>query len=195
MPPVLDNLIPVEQEAQTNDGRWYSLRILPYRTMDNSIAGVVVSFVDINRVKAALQYASSVVDAIREPLLVLDEKLRVISGNRAFYRTFNVKAEDTEGQLVFELGRHQWEIMELRKILQEILEEGSAFEGYRVEHDFPGIGRRVMLLNARRIVDDKGTTRNILLAMEDITGRSGLEPFSQKKDAQKSVSQSGGAQS
>jgi two-component system CheB/CheR fusion protein len=192
---VMDNLVPVELEAQANDGRWYSLRVLPYRTMDNSIAGVVVSFVDINRVKAALQYASNVVDAIREPLLVLDEKLRVISGNRAFYQTFKVKAEETEGQLVFELGRHQWEIMELRKILREILEEDAAFEGYRVEHDFPGIGRRVMLLNARRIVDDTGTTRNILLAMEDITGRIGLEPFSQRTDAPKGVSQSGGTQS
>jgi two-component system CheB/CheR fusion protein len=191
---VLDNLIPVEQEAQTNDGRWFSLRILPYRTTDNSIAGVVVSFVDISRVKATLQYARSVVDAIREPLLVLDERLRVISANRAFYQTFKVKAEDTEGQLVFELGRHQWEIAELRRILQEILEEDAAFEGYRVEHDFPGIGRRVMLLNARRIIDDSGTTRNILLAMEDITGRIGLESFSQKKDTPKGVSQSGGMQ-
>jgi two-component system, chemotaxis family, CheB/CheR fusion protein len=177
---VLENLIPVDQEVQTTDGKWYSLRIRPYRTMDNSIAGVVVSFVDINRVKSALQYAQDIIDNIREPLLVLDDKLRVISASRAFYQTFQVKPEETAGQLIYELGNRQWDIPKLRKILKEIIEKDSVFEGYPVEHDFPVIGHRVMLLNARRIYDGE-TTRSILLAMEDITGRSGMKPFSREK--------------
>ena len=179
---VLTNLIPVEQEVQTTDGKWYSMRILPYRTQENSIAGVVVSFVDINRVKAALQYADNIISTIREPLLVLDDKLRVISASRAFYQTFQVKAEETEGQLIYELGNRQWEIAELRKILKEVLEKDAVFEGYRVEHDFPTIGHRVMLLNARSMYDREGVNRSILLAMEDTAGRTGLEPFTQKKD-------------
>jgi len=182
---VLDNLVPVEQEVQTTNGKWYSMRIVPYRTMDNSIAGVVVSFVDINRVKAALQYADNIISTIREPLLVLDDKLRVISASRAFYQTFQVKAEDTEGQLIYELGNRQWEIAELRKILKEVLEKDAAFEGYRVEHDFPAIGHRVMLLNARSIYDREGVNRSILLAMQDVADRTGLEPFTQKKDIRK----------
>jgi two-component system CheB/CheR fusion protein len=182
---VLDNLVPVDQEMQTTDGKWYSMRILPYRTLDNSIAGVVVSLVDIYRVKAALQYADNIISTIREPLLVLDDKLRVISASRAFYQTFQVKPEDTEGQLIYELGNRQWEIAELRKILKEVLEKDAVFEGYRVEHDFPVIGHRVMLLNARSMYDRMGVNRSILLAMEDIAGRTGLELFSQKKDVRK----------
>ncbi|MBI2854981.1 MAG: PAS domain-containing protein [Chloroflexi bacterium] len=178
---VLDNLVPVEREVQTTDGRWYGLRILPYRTLDNSIAGVVVSFVDINRIKAALQYAEDIIGNIREPLLVLDDKLRVISASRAFYRVFQVKPEDTEGQLVYELGNHQWDIPQLRTVLREVLKKDTVFEGYRVEHDFPGIGKQAMLLNARRIYDGKAS-RSILLAIEDVTGRTGLETFSQKKE-------------
>jgi len=182
---VLDNLVPVDQEMQTADGKWYSMRILPYRTLDNSIDGVVVSLVDINRVKAALQYADNIISTIREPLLVLDDKLRVISASRAFYQTFQVKPEETEGQLIYELGNRQWEIAELRKILKEVLEKDAVFEGYRVEHDFPVIGHRVMLLNARSMYDREGVNRSILLAMEDIAGRTGLELFSQKKDVRK----------
>jgi two-component system CheB/CheR fusion protein len=178
---VLDTLVPSEREVQTNDGKWYSMRILPYRTLDNNISGVVVSFVDINRIKAALKYSQDIIDNIREPLLVLDDKLRVVSASRAFYQTFKVKPQETAGQLVYELGNRQWDIPRLRQILKEVLEKESVFEGYQVEHDFPGIGHRVMLLNARRIYDGEAT-QSILLAMEDITGRSGLEPFSQKQE-------------
>ena len=116
---------------------------------------------------------------------MLDDKLRVISASRAFYQTFQVKAEDTEGQLIYELGNRQWEIAELRKILKEVLEKDAAFEGYRVEHDFPAIGHRVMLLNARSMYDREGVNRSILLAMQDVADRTGLEPFTQKKDIRK----------
>jgi len=177
---VLKNLIPVEQEVQTEDGHWYSMRIHPYRTADNTIEGVVASFVDINQVKTALAYAQSIIDTVREPLLVLDEKLRVISASRAFFRTFRVTKEDTEGQFIFDLGNRQWDIPQLRGLLKDILQEDKYFEGFRMEHDFPGIGHRVMLLNARRVYNVAGAMQSLLLAMEDITGRSGLEPFTEK---------------
>jgi two-component system CheB/CheR fusion protein len=172
----------VEQEVQTTEGYWYIMRIHPYRTSYNSIGGVVVSFTDIHQVKTAWRYAQSIVDTVREPMLVLDEALRVVSAGRAFYETFHVNREGTEGRIIYELGNRQWDIPQLRDLLGDILKKNSVFEGYRVEHDFPGIGRRVILLNARRISDEAGTTQRILLALEDVTDRPGLEPFSAGED-------------
>jgi hypothetical protein len=94
-----------------------------------------------------------------------------------------VTKEDTEGQFIYDLGNHQWDIPQLRKILKEVLQKGSLFEGFRIEHDFPGIGLRVILLNARRVFDGIHATQSILLTLEDITGRPELETFTQKKDA------------
>jgi two-component system CheB/CheR fusion protein len=178
---VLDNLIPVDREVQTADGKWYSLRILPYRTLDNVIEGVVVSFVDISQIKASLIYAESITETVREPMLVLDEQLKVVSANNAFYLAFKVKKEDTEGQVIYEVGNRQWDIPSLREMLKDIIDKNSVFNGYRVEHNFPGIGRRVMLLNARRVIGGADIKPKILLSIEDITGRAGLEQFSEKK--------------
>jgi two-component system CheB/CheR fusion protein len=182
---VLETLIPSEHEVQTEDGHWYSMRIHPYRTADNAIEGIVASFVDINQMKAALAYAEGIIDTIREPLLVLDKKLRIISSSRAFCTMFGVTKEDTEGQFIYDLGNRQWDIPQLRELLNSTLKEYKIFEGYRVEHNFPGIGHRVMLLNARRLYEGVGATQNILLAMEDITGRPGLEEFSEEKEKRK----------
>jgi two-component system CheB/CheR fusion protein len=182
---VLDNLIPVEQEVQTTDGKWYSLRILPYRTLENVIEGVVVSFVDITQVKVGSIYTESIIDTMREPMLVLDEHLKVVSANKGFYRAFKVNMEDTQGQLVYAIGNHQWDIPQLRELLKTIIEKNSVFDGYKVEHDFPGIGQRVMLLNARRVVGGTDLKPRILLAMEDVTGRPGLEQFTEKESSQK----------
>jgi two-component system CheB/CheR fusion protein len=179
---VLDTLVPVQQEVQTAEGHWYTMRIHPYRTSDNAIAGVVVSFTDIHQVKAASLYTQSIVDTVRESVLVLDETLRVISAGRAFYETFHVTPEETEGRIIYDLGNRQWDIPQLRELLGDILEKDSVFNGYRVEHDFPGIGHRVMLLNARRIYDETGAARRILLALEDVTHRPGPEAFSAEQD-------------
>jgi two-component system CheB/CheR fusion protein len=179
---VLDTLVPVEQEVQTTKGYWYTMRIHPYRTSYNSIGGVVVSFTDIHQIKTASLYAQGIVDTVREPMLVLDEALRVVSAGQAFYETFRVRREETEGRVIYELGNRQWDIPQLRDLLQDILEKDSVFQGYRVEHDFPGIGRRVMLLNARRIGDETGAAQRILLALEEVTDRSGREPFSAGED-------------
>jgi hypothetical protein len=115
--------------------------------------------------------AEAIVDAIREPLLVLDPDLRVIAASRSFYRTFAVLPRKTAGRLLFELGDGQWDIPGLRTVLEDIIPKRRTVEAYEVEHDFPSIGRRVMLLNARRVFDETGSASAILLAIEDVTRR------------------------
>lgn len=166
---VLEKLTPVEQEVRTKAGRWYSMRIHPYRTTDNAIEGIVVTFIDINVMKAALAYNQSIIDTVQEPLMVLSEELKVISASRAFYDTFQVNKTETEGEFLYNLGNNQWDIPVLRKTLKEVLQKGKVFVGIRIEHDFPGIGKKVMLANARRVFDGVRATQNILLTLEDIT--------------------------
>ena len=112
---------------------------------------------------------------MREPLVVLDSDLRVKGASRSFYRTFCVTREETEGRLIYELGDRQWDIPALRRLLEEILPEGTAFDGFEVEHEFPRVGRRVILLNARQVVTEERSATMILLAIEDITDRRRLE--------------------
>ncbi len=182
---VLETLIPSEQEVQTKDGHWYSMKIHPYRTADNAIEGVVAYFEDIEQMKTALAYAQSIINTVREPLVVLDENMKVISASRAFYTIFGVTKKNTERQIIYDLGNRQWDIPQLRALLRSVLKENKVFEGFQVEHDFPDLGQRVMLLNARRIYNGVGTTLNILLTMEDITGRTGLEAFNADKGISK----------
>lgn len=182
---VLETLIPVQQEVQAEDGHWYSMRIHPYRTADNNIEGVVATFVDIDQIKNALSYAQSIIDTVREPMLVLDEELKVVSASLAFYSRFLVTKADTEGQPIFHLGNGQWDIPQLRKLLRDVLQKDKVFEGFRIEHDFPVIGQRVMLLNARRVFAEAGAAQRLLLAMEDITGNPGPAPSAQREDTQK----------
>ncbi len=122
-------------------------------------------------IENAREYAESIVATVREPLIVLDGDLRVVSANRSFYRVFAVKPEETEGQLVYDLGNRQWDIPKLRELLEEIIPKNNTFEGFQMEHDFPTIGRRIMILNARRIYREADKTQLILLAIEDVTDR------------------------
>jgi PAS domain S-box-containing protein len=117
------------------------------------------------------EYAESIVETVREPLVVLDADLRVISANRSFYKTFKTKPGETAGQLLYDLGNRQWNIPKLRKLLEEILPTGTAFDNFEVEHEFKTIGRRVMHLNARRMPKKTNETHFILLAIEDVTER------------------------
>ena len=115
-------------------------------------------------------YAQNIVDTVREPLLMLDTTLRVRSANRAFYQTFHVSPEETEGRLIYELGNGQWDIPDLRTLLEDIVPKSSVFDDFELEHAFPAIGRRVMLLNARKL--QAGHHGELLvLAMEDVTER------------------------
>ena len=115
--------------------------------------------------------AESIVDTVREPMLVLSADLRVRRANRSFYRTFRVTPEDTVDRLVYDLGNQQWDIPWLRKLLEEVLPQDTAFDDFEVEHVFPAIGRKYMLLNARRICGKDNQTEFILLAIEDTTER------------------------
>ncbi|MEP6756431.1 MAG: CHASE3 domain-containing protein, partial [Chthonomonadales bacterium] len=116
--------------------------------------------------KAIEAYSQNIVDTVREPLLILDTNLRVRSGNRAFYQTFHVSMEETENQLIYELGNGQWDIPDLRRLLEDVVPKSSVFNDFELVHTFPSIGRRVMLLNARKL--KAGNHGELLvLAMED----------------------------
>ncbi|HYN54449.1 MAG TPA: PAS domain-containing protein, partial [Methylotenera sp.] len=172
---VLETLVSFEREVLTKNDTCYLLRIQPYRTLDNVIEGVVLTFTDISqRVKAetavqhALELSESIVDTIREPLLVLDANLQIVSANRAFCQYFHVTAADTAGRKIYDLGNRQWNIPALRELLETILPRDQTFEGYLVEHDFPIIGYRRIMLNARCIAGKVGEPSLILLAMEEV---------------------------
>ena len=116
-----------------------------------------------------LEIHKSILGSIREPLILLDPGLKVVTANPSFYRTFSVKPDETEGVLIYDLGNRQWDIPELRKLLEDILPQNSNFHDFPVEHDFETIGRKIMRLNARRIYDESNQTELILLSIEDVT--------------------------
>jgi two-component system CheB/CheR fusion protein len=185
---VLDNLVPKSIEVQTKAARSYILRIAPYRTTGNVIQGLVLTFVDITQEKNAAQevaaikaaqevatakvaqeVAESIVNTVREPLIVLDGDLRIISANNAFYNMFQVVKEKTEKGLIYEIGNRQWDIPKLRELLEDILPKNTHFNDYEVDHSFPTVGHKTMLLNARRVLAGSGQKPLILLAIEDVT--------------------------
>src|SRR6188474_3936376 len=130
-------------------------------------------------------YAMDIVDTVREPLLILDTALRVQFANRAFYQTFHVSAEETEDRLIYELGNGQWDIPDLRTLLKDVVPKSSVFNDFELEHTFPVIGRRVMLLNARKL--QAGQHGELLvLAMGDVT---------EGKQAEEALSKDGALQS
>ena len=119
--------------------------------------------------------AQGIVDTVREPVLVLDEELRVIAASRSFYSAFKVTAEDTQGKLLYALGAGQWDIPELRVLLENIIPEHGVMEGHEVAHEFPDLGQRTMRLNARQVFYKGGANRTILLGIEDVTAQRVLE--------------------
>ncbi|MCG6158152.1 hybrid sensor histidine kinase/response regulator [Rubinisphaera margarita] len=150
----------------------------PIRDTDENIVGSVLIFRDISerrRIERQMEdariYAECIVDTVREPLVVLNGDLRVWTANRSFYQTFRVTSEETERCRLYELGNGQWNIPQLRSLLEEILPQNSVVENYEVVHDFPDIGRRTMLLNARKLYRAGNHTELVLLAIEDITER------------------------
>jgi PAS domain S-box-containing protein len=175
---VNDTLHAITEETQDVEGVWYSVSVRPYRTLDDRIAGSVITFQDINALKRGLeaseegrQYAEAVIETVREPLLVLDHDLRVQRATTAFYEIFLVSREETEGRLLYDLGNGQWNRPRLRELLGSALFRNAPFHDFEVEHDFPNIGRRTMRLNARRIPRRDPQQRTVLLAIEDVTER------------------------
>lgn len=119
-------------------------------------------------------YIKTVVDVVREPVIILDNEYKVLAANEAFYNLFQVEQNDTEGKLIYDLGNGQWDIPSLKKLLVDILPKNSFFKGFQVEHDFPNIGHRTIILNARHIHSRDKTTAElfppiIMIAMEDVS--------------------------
>jgi two-component system CheB/CheR fusion protein len=177
---VLNTLAPMETEVIDKKGNWYLMRIRPYRTTENVIEGAVVTFIDITERKLAEKmeqdariFTEGIIDTVRESLVVLDKDMRVISANQSFFRKFNTSKEETGNKSIFEINNCSWDIPVLRKLLEEILPENNVFNDFEVEHKFPGIGFKKMLLNARRIYQEGAGTERILLAIEDITEQNG----------------------
>src|SRR4051794_22164201 len=123
----------------------------------------------------ALAYSGSIVDTVREPLLVLDSKLHVRTASQSFYRTFGVSPEQTIGKFVYELGNGQWNIPELRRLLEEVLPKQKSFRNFEVVHEFSSIGPRVMLVNGTRLLQEDDEPQGVLLAIEDVTARKKIE--------------------
>ena len=177
---VLNTLTFRETEVPDKNGNWYLMRILPYRTTENGIDGAVVTFIDITQRKLAEKnelesriFAESIVDTVRESLVVMDKDLRVISVNQSFSNKFNTSKEDIENKSLFEINNRSWDIPALRKLLEEILPENIVFNDFEVVHEFPGIGYKKMLLNARMICQEGMGSERILLAIEEVTEQRG----------------------
>ncbi len=126
-------------------------------------------------IQDAREYAENIVETVREPLVVLNSDLKILTANHSFYDTFKVTPEETIGNFIYDLGNRQWDIPKLRVLFEEILPQDTVFNGYEVEHDFLDIGRKIILLNARQIFRENIGSHIILLAMEDITERKFAE--------------------
>lgn len=120
-------------------------------------------------IQDALEYTGNIIDTVHEPIIILYEDLKVALANRSFYHAFQVKPQDVEEKFVYALGNRQWDIPKLRELLEEILPKTTSFDNFEVAHDFPGIGKRIMLLNARRIYMDANRIKLIIITIEDIT--------------------------
>ena len=179
---VLQNLVPAGCEIQTEAGKWYLRRILPYRTVDDQIEGVVITFSDISEMKAAQgkivaarAQADSIINSIHQPLVVLDGELRVISAGRSYYNAFKATPENTIGKRLWNSDDHHLDVPALHAFLQKIRAEGCAIENYEIEIDLPPLGKRRLLLDASDLRREPGSPRQILVTIDDITERKQVE--------------------
>ncbi len=177
---VLASVAPLGREIEAENGTWYIRRILPYRTQDDRIEGVVITFADISEMKAAesqiqaaREYSDSVIDTIRQPLVVLDEALGVVSANRSFYRTFGLTPVDAVGKALDTVVGHPSGAEGLPAFLDRVRVESSDVEDYETEIaiELPSLGRRLLLLHARKLREGPQGQPKILLAINDITER------------------------
>ncbi len=171
---VLETLQTYEKEVQTKDGKWFSMRILPYRTKENQIDGVVVTFLDISELKR-LQLemrkvgirGDLIVNMIKELLLILNARFEVVWANRPFYDFFGTTAEETVGKSIDNLGAVKWDVKELRPRMERIMRDNGAIEDLEIELQSPSIGHKKMLLNAARVELNCGEPDLLLLIMSD----------------------------
>jgi two-component system, chemotaxis family, CheB/CheR fusion protein len=172
----MDTLAVQTREVADADGRWYSLRVRPYKTGENRIDGVVMLFVDIDEMKKGVQrldqsraYAEAIVDTVGSPLLILNARLRVERANRSYYDMFRATPEETEGQALSELGGGLWDVADLRRRLADLPVSEGELKGLALEGEVPGKGARMMHMNARRLTVDGSEPARILVSIEDRT--------------------------
>jgi two-component system CheB/CheR fusion protein len=166
---VIDNLTPIEREAQDSAGNWFLLRIRPYRTRDNKIDGAVIMLVDIGELRAAID---AILSSTSQPILVLDPALKVRRANEAFCRFFAVLREEVEGKPFHKAASGQLNLPNLRAVLEEILPRNKPVTDFQVEATFPKAGWRLLRVNARPIFEEHHGMQLILLALEDVTMQS-----------------------
>jgi two-component system CheB/CheR fusion protein len=146
------------------------LRIRPYRTSENKIDGAVLLLVDIDEHKRAIE---EVMTMVNQPLVALDGDLRVKKANAKFYATFRVEPDETEHRFIYDLGKGQWNIPQLRALLEDVLPKDQRVNDYRVEAQFPDLGPRVMSLNARKFYEEGRGQPLVLLSIDDVTDAAG----------------------
>lgn len=174
----IDQVQTREESIQDKSGSWYSVRVRPYKTLDNKIDGAVAVFIEIDAMKRALDeaqaardYAEAIITAVRHPMLVLDKDLRVVSASAAYLKTFKVTDKETRENLVYRLGNGQWAIPELRQMLEKLVKKESTFNEFRVTHKFERIGRRTFEVSGRRIPAGLPEGPMVLMQIEDIETR------------------------
>lgn len=173
---VLDTLVFKETEVTTFDSSHHLMRIMPYRTAENAIDGLVITFVDITRMKdveiageKAIGFLRHVIDSLFEPIMVIDGAFHIVTCNQPYYETFQTSPRQVEQESLFELGNGQWDIPTLKERLEEVVEKHVEVENFRVTHRFPRIGARSFSLNLRRLETQSGADSMILVAMRDVT--------------------------
>jgi len=173
---VIETLKVERHEVQDREGRWHSVNIRPYRTLDDRIDGVVIAIVDIDALKRTLltaeqarDYAEAMIEVVREPLLVLDADMRVLRATPAFYDSFHVSRTETEGRFFYDLGNGQWNQPRLRELLGNALFRDVSFQDFEVQHNFEHLGQRTFRLNGRRLPHPE--SRRVLVSMEDLSKR------------------------
>ncbi len=163
-----------EREVTDAQGNVYSLRIRPYKSVDNRIDGAVLMLIDVSALKLARETGEAIMNSVGEPILMLNERLEIVRSNHAFREAFQVSAAETEGRFVYDVGAGQWDSPKLRTLLEEILPRRKNFEGFVVEREFPGLGRRKMVLDGRRIESGEPGGGVILLIIRDgVPSRTG----------------------
>src|SRR6266542_2487851 len=178
---VIDTVSVKEVEMRDGAGRWHSLRVRPYKTLENKIDGAVVVLVDIDALKktereieAARDYAEAILRTTRDPLVVLRADLKVEPANEAFYKTFKLKPAETDGRLIYELGGRRWDLPLLRRLLEEIIPRDSFFNDFEITREIPGLGARALLLKDGSAVDISLTASPIKNAQGEVIGASGI---------------------
>jgi len=191
---VLETLVSVECEIESDDGRWFVRRILPYRTQSGKIDGVAVTFSEVSDLKAlqretaiAREFAESIISTAREPMLVLDGTFRILSASRSFSRMFATDAADVIGKNLFSIQNRQWDAPRLRQLMENVLPEQTTVEAFDLTLNTSHLGQREMVLNARRIVGRPEDKESILLAVEDITDRNSAQKAAMDREARLSA--------